>query len=425
MVQFFHSVTLDEDACMGCTNCIKRCPTEAIRVRNKKARIISARCIDCGECIRVCPHHAKKATYDPLSILEQFEYTVALPPPSFMAQFNNLTDIDILLNALLKFGFDDVFEVAKAAELVSSATRIMLNEDHGLEFPIISSACPAVTRLIRVRFPSLIPQLLDLHAPMEVAAKLAREKAMKDTGLPAEKIGIIFISPCPAKVTAVKMPLTSEKSYVDGTIAVKDIYPELLPLMKQTAAADDHTVSTEVGRIGVSWGSSGGESAGLIHDNYLAADGIENVIQVLEDLEDEKYENLEFVELNACPGGCVGGVLNVENPYIAKTKLLRIRKQLPVSQNHLEEVEAFMKWEKPVEYVSVMQLDDDMAEALRKMNEVEEILSQLEGLDCGSCGSPSCRAMAEDVVRGRASLDDCIFYFRKKYAAERMKEENK
>ena len=414
MQTFFHSVTLDEDACMGCTNCIKRCPTEAIRVRNKKARIISARCIDCGECIRVCPHHAKKATYDPLTILKQYEYTVALPPPSFIAQFNNLTDIDILLSALLKFGFDDVFEVAKAAELVSSATRIMLNDDHELELPIISSACPAVTRLIRVRFPSLIPQLLDLHAPMEVAAKLARNRAMKKTGLPAEKIGIIFISPCPAKVTAVKMPLTAEKSQVDGVIAVKDIYPELLPLMKQ-AAVEESPVSTEVGRIGVSWGSSGGESAGLIHDNYLAADGIENVIQVLEDLEDEKYENLEFVELNACPGGCVGGVLNVENPYIAKTKLLRIRKQLPVSQNHLDEIENFMKWETPVEYVSVMQLDSDMEVALRKMNEVEHILSQLEGLDCGSCGAPSCRALAEDVVRGSASLDDCIFYFRKKY----------
>ena len=51
---FFHSVTLDESKCVGCTNCIKRCPTEAIRVRNGKAVITSERCIDCGECIRIC-----------------------------------------------------------------------------------------------------------------------------------------------------------------------------------------------------------------------------------------------------------------------------------------------------------------------------------------------------------------------------------
>ena len=52
MDRFFHSVTLDKDKCLGCTNCIKRCPTEAIRVREGKAQIISERCIDCGECQR-------------------------------------------------------------------------------------------------------------------------------------------------------------------------------------------------------------------------------------------------------------------------------------------------------------------------------------------------------------------------------------
>ena len=46
MDRFFHSVTLDKDKCVGCTNCIKRCPTQAIRVRGGKAQIISERCID-------------------------------------------------------------------------------------------------------------------------------------------------------------------------------------------------------------------------------------------------------------------------------------------------------------------------------------------------------------------------------------------
>ena len=61
MNKFYHSVRLNPDLCKGCINCIKRCPTEAIRVRNKKALINSKFCIDCGECIRVCPHHAKYA----------------------------------------------------------------------------------------------------------------------------------------------------------------------------------------------------------------------------------------------------------------------------------------------------------------------------------------------------------------------------
>jgi Na+-translocating ferredoxin:NAD+ oxidoreductase RNF subunit RnfB len=48
--RFYHSVTLDKGLCVGCTNCIKRCPTQAIRVRDGKAQIITERCIDCGSC---------------------------------------------------------------------------------------------------------------------------------------------------------------------------------------------------------------------------------------------------------------------------------------------------------------------------------------------------------------------------------------
>ena len=415
MQEFFHSVTLDRDKCRGCINCIKRCPTEAIRVRNKKAQIIAERCIDCGECIRVCPHHAKRATSDKLSILSKFEYTIALPAPSFVAQFNNLEDVDIVLNSLIDFGFDEVYEVARAAEIVSAATRKLM-EEGALPRPVISSACPAVTRLIRVRFPSLIDHILPLNAPLEVAARLAKRAAAEKTGLPPEKIGAIFLSPCPAKVTAIRMPLGTEKSAVDGAIAVSSIYPRLLSYMKEAAEKNLRFLS-EAGRIGISWGSSGGESAGLIGDNYLAADGIENVIRVLEDLEDEKFRDVNFIELDACAGGCVGGVLNVENPYVAKTKLYRIRKNLPVSLNHLEDAdlisnghsEEALCWDVPLEFVPVLKLDDDVFEAMRKMEQVEQITASLEGLDCGSCGAPSCRALAEDVVRGLASVDDCVF----------------
>lgn len=123
MDKFYHSVRLDESLCKGCINCIKRCPTEAIRVRGGKASINNKFCIDCGECIRVCPHHAKLATYDKLDVMKRYKYTVALPAPSLYSQFNNLDDVNIVLNALLLMGFDDVFEVSAAAELVSEATR--------------------------------------------------------------------------------------------------------------------------------------------------------------------------------------------------------------------------------------------------------------------------------------------------------------
>ena len=406
MKKFFHSVTLDKDKCKGCTNCIKRCPTEAIRVQNGKAKILSDRCIDCGECIRVCPHHAKQATYDKLDVLDRFTYTIALPAPSLYSQFNHLENIDTVLNGLVSIGFNDVFEVSRAAELVSDATRRLLSGGT-LTKPVISSACPTITRLIRVRFPDLLDHLLPLMTPAELAARLAKKEAVKKTGLPEDEIGAIFISPCPAKVTSVKMPLGTRKSDIDAVIAIKDIYPKLLSYMKDLGTLDELANS---GRIGIGWGSSGGEASAMFNERYLAADGIENCIRVLEDLEDDKFGDLDFVELDACPGGCVGGVLTVENPYIAKVKLKQLRRFLPVSCNRFPDtIPEFAKWDAPVEYEPVMELDSDLGTAMEKMAEIDRITAHLPGLDCGSCGSPSCRSLAEDIVRGYTTEDACIF----------------
>ena len=409
MDRFFHSVTLDKDKCLGCTNCIKRCPTEAIRVREGKAQIISERCIDCGECIRVCPHHAKKARYDHLSVLEGWKYKIAIPAPALFGQFNNLDDIDIVLTGLKQMGFDDVYEVSRGAELVSDATRKLM-ADGRLPKPVISSACPAVVRLIRVRFPDLCDHVLNLNAPMEVSAMMAKRAASERTGIPVEEIGAFFITPCPAKVTDIKMPIGTEGSWCDGAIAISEVFPLLSHRMDKLETVEPIGQS---GLIGVSWAGSGGESAALLNEKYLAADGIENVIRVLEELEDERIRELDFVELNACSGGCVGGVLCEENGYVAKARLQRLRKYLPVSQNHLDGgVPRDMEWTEPLEFAPVLKLSQNLEEAMQMMEEIDVICEGLPGLDCGSCGAPSCRALAEDVVRGAARTSDCVFVMR-------------
>ena len=353
MSEYYHSVTLDKDKCCGCTNCIKRCPTEAIRVRDGKARIISERCIDCGECIRVCPHHAKRAQSAELSELQSWEYTIALPAPALFGQFNNLDDIDIVLSGLHKIGFDSVYEVSRGAELVSEATRHLMQSGK-LKKPVISSACPAIVRLIKLRFPDLIDNVLPLNAPMEVAAMCAKKQAAKETGLPLGKIGVFFITPCPAKVTDVKNSIGRDKSWVDGAIAVSRVYPVLTEAMDKLKP-EEITVGANCGIIGVSWATSGGEAAATLNDKYLAADGIENVTRVLDELEDERIGDLEFVELNACSGGCVGGVLNVENAYVAQARIQKLRRYLPVSQNHLtpqgeDGVPEDMRWTNKLEF---------------------------------------------------------------------------
>lgn len=410
LTDFGTAVYLKEDLCKGCINCIKRCPTQAIRVRNGKAVITKEFCIDCGVCIRICPHHAKKARRDSIEAIKKYEYTVALPAPSLYGQVNNLDDVNIVLTALKLMGFDDVYEVSGAAEAVSQLSRKYVS-DNPEKWPIISTACPTVTRLIRVRFPNLIEHLLPVVAPVDLAAKLARRRAMEKTGLPSEKIGIFFISPCPSKVTAVKEPVGYEKSGVDEVLAIKDIYPQLIYHMKDACEnVEDLAIS---GKIGIGWGVTGGEAGGLITDSYLAADGIENVIRILEDLEDQKFTDLQFIELNSCPGGCVGGTMTVENPYVAKVKLNRLRKYVPVAVNHIETLDPKdAYWTDRVEYLPVFKLGNNMKENINRMTQVNKFTEQFPGLDCGSCGAPTCRALAEDIVRGKAKETDCIHVLR-------------
>lgn len=406
MNTYFHSVELDAERCCGCTNCLKRCPTEAIRIRDGKAHILSERCIDCGECIRVCPHHAKRARSNPLEDIEQFKIKVALPAPALFGQFHNLDDIDYVLTGLRAVGFDYVYEVSRGAELVSEATRKLIRENR-LNKPIISSACPAVVRLIKIRFPELCDNVMPVLAPMEVAAKMVRREIIAMTGAEDKDIGVFFITPCPAKVTEINSPNHADDSAVSGAIAISQIYPTLTHAMEHLSAVESIAKS---GLIGVGWATSGGEAAAMLGEKYLAADGIENVIRVLEELEDEHIHDVDFIELNACSGGCVGGVLTVENPYVAQARIQNLRKYMPVSLNHMDPKDLdIMMWENELTYnADSFRLSDDIMEAMDMMDKMEQICKELPGLDCGSCGAPTCRALAEDIVKGNAKETDCI-----------------
>ncbi len=410
MNTYKHSVSLDKSKCSGCTTCIRHCPTEAIRVRDGIAVINPERCIDCGECIRICPHHAKKALCSKFDeIKENGKWNIALPAPTLYGQFDGLDNVDHVLQGLLDIGFDDVYEVSQAAELVSAYTRRYLRLDL-IKKPVISSACPVITRLISLRFPSLRNNIMPLLPPMEIAGVLARERAKRyNPELKDEDINICFISPCPAKVSYVSNGFGSYKSAVDQVISISDIYFHLLSVMKRNIEPKPISKS---GAVGIGWASSGGESTAIFNEKYLAADGIENVIRVLDQIEDGSFPSLEFIELNACPGGCVGGVMALENPFIAKARLQTLRRNLPLSQTFLNDddqnyVPPMYFFEDFPEYKPISRLSDNLAESMRMMAEIQELRSTLPGIDCGSCGAPSCRAFAEDCVKGNAKLSSC------------------
>ena len=411
MPQYKHSVALDTEKCKGCITCLKRCPTEAIRIRDGHAVINSDRCIDCGECIRQCPHKAKRAVADKLCDLPfGKKFVIALPPPSLYGQFENLDDADYILQGLLGIGFDYVYEVSRAAELVTEYTRQYLKRED-VRRPVISSACPVVTRLISLRFPYLCNNLVPIMPPMEIAAIKAKEEALeRNPELKEEDIVTVFISPCPAKVSSVKNDFTGYKSHVDYVVAVNEVYFELLGAMGKI---DCSSQMSKTGKVGMSWAVSGGEASALLNDRYLAADGIENIIKVLDELETASFPFLDYIELNACSSGCVGGVMTVGNPYLTKVKIQNLKRYLPVMQNRLslEETksipEVFEYRQKENEPVS--RLDSDRIKAMSLMKDILMLDNKLPGFDCGACGSPTCRAFAEDVIKEKAKLEDCVF----------------
>ena len=415
MESMLHSVTLDKEKCKGCTNCIKQCPTEAIRVSKGKALITSAKCIDCGVCISVCPHNAKKAIVDKFDVIKSYKYKIALPAPTLYGQFKNRFSVNFILNALTSLGFDEVYEVAKGAEIVSFVTRNLLLKGD-VKKPVISSSCPAILKLIKTKFHGLIDNVLKVDAPMEVVAKMARLDIVKKLGLDPKEIGIFFITPCAAKYTAIKAPMGQAESQVDGAIAVSEIVSLILRNLDKIEITKEYDLS---GFSGINWANSGGEGMALKTENILAVDGIHNVITILNEIEDDKLSDIDFVETMACYGGCIGGPLNFENIFVAKANLkehlLKARnREIHYSIKELEELNEKIKWTTNLTPIDIYSLGENILIASKMLNEINQIYNKLPLLDCGACGAPSCRALAEDIVKGIAKESDCIFILREK-----------
>ncbi len=417
--RYFHSVTLDYDKCRGCTNCIKRCPMEAIRVHEGKAKITEERCIDCGDCIRFCSHHAKVAVTDALQKLDSFKYRIALPAPSFFGQFKEYEGIDEILAAFRKIGFDEVFEVALAAEVVAYVVHRYLQTTR-YDKPLFSSACPAVLRLLQIKFPDLLQRVIPVLTPMEVAARMAKAEAMKRTGLKWDEIGTFFISPCPAKVTEAKNPIVTRVSAVDGVIGANLIYKDIIKHLQQNRGNELNREGLhKATKSGMCWGYVTGESKSISFGTSLAVSGIHNVTSLLEEIELGELRDVDFIELQACVGGCVGGPLNIQNLFVGRVKLRRIIERFTSTMPYYDEENLLKVYEgkeyqftEPIQPRPIMVLDEDVSKAIMKMERVDAIANELPGLDCGACGSPSCRTLAEDIVRGLAFDTDCVIKLR-------------
>lgn len=412
---YSHSVKLESSKCIGCTDCIKRCPTEAIRIKDSKAKIIEERCIDCGNCIAVCRNGAKKAVMDELELIKSYPYRVALPAPSFYAQFSKCTNVAVILESLYRIGFTDVVEVAYAADVIAEHTKDYIKQ--ATVFPIISSACPVIVRLIQRRFPALIDHILPIMSPMELAARYVKE-AYRSRGIEEDQVGVFFISPCPAKATDSHKPKGLEKSCVDGALSMQEVYKSAVHnLTKNLERNEGYKPSPE----GMSWAMRNGAAGSIGIDNHIAVDGMESVIAILEKVEDGTLNNVQYVEALACTGGCLGGALTLENPFISRNTLKKLIDQAEQIEGEVV-IPPLMKaipcqYQLPITPRPVFSLDENLDVAIEMMEAIDALYQTLPQIDCGYCGAPTCECFAEDVVKGFSNIEECVFMLRKRIKA--------
>jgi len=405
-----HSVIREEARCVGCVACSQACPTKAIRVRRDLMSIDPATCIDCGECIRACRYDAVHARTSSPSVLKRFKYTVAVPSTTIYTQFGSDFTPAQVAAALVANGFDSFYDVSWMCEMVSRAVDAYLSECGG-PWPKISVTCPAIIRLILIRYPDLVPHLIPVHTPRELAAKMARRKFAASLGMRPDEIGIFYITPCSAMMQSIVAPVGLLESNFDGAFSIAELYGPMLRTLK----GGTHLLDDRFNPSGLAWAMVGGETAGMRNKNSLSVTGVHDVTSVFDTIEAGKFQNVDFIEAYICPDGCVSGQLLIEGRYAARRTLQRIQARLKGESAVAEEKvrsmfrEHFFDMEGEIKAPVIEPMTETLQQAIRRRQEKHRLLDELPKKDCAACGAPDCTTFAEDILAGEAKLEDCVF----------------
>jgi iron only hydrogenase large subunit-like protein len=416
-----HYITFDSDICTGCTNCIKACPTKAIRLYGGNPTCLTDSCIGCGECLRVCPTGAISTTTYELEALQKDKVSITLVSPVLYSQFKGVMPNDILL-AVKNIGFHHAMDISWYIAMFLHAAEEYIAENRitgRSPWPLISPICPVVIRLIAYQFPNLLTHILPLMRPLSLLAKKTRERISREYRIKKDAVILYHLTPCPAKMAPSRSSFAQENSLEDRTMGIKDVYAQIIGRLKQMEktgikASKDELETWKISGSCLLWGLSGGEIAGINSDKTLAVSGLRETITYLEKIELGLFKDIEYIEFRTCPEGCVGGALNAVDKYIAKNTVLKMLRKTGL--------ERLIPHDKDIlRYETGWGLSDTTQDELQRvfgvfkehisiehLKEIEKILEQIQGKDCAACGAPDCRTFAKDVVMGKAVLNDCI-----------------
>ena len=393
-------LTLKKSNCKNCYKCIRHCPVKAIRFSGNQAHIIGNECILCGQCFVVCPQDAKEIVDETEKVkvfLQSGDPVVVSLAPSFIANYDGV-GINAMRKALKQLGFYDVEETAVGATVVKTEYERMLKEDD--RDIVISSCCHSINLLIQKHYPFALEYLADVKSPMQVHCQDIKKRI--------KNAKTVFIGPCVAK--------KDEAEYYEGIVDAVLTFEELTLMLKAQNIELEKELDKDENTKARFFPTTGGILKTMSQEesqySYVAIDGVENCIAVLNDIKAGKIHNC-FIEMSACSGSCVGGPVMEKYHHLSSvTDYIRVanyagNKDFKVSQPESAELQKGFEF---IEQRNPRPSEIEINNILRQMGKFKPS----QELNCGSCGYNTCREKAIAICQGKAEISMCLPFLKDK-----------
>lgn len=384
--------------CKDCYKCLRECPVKAIRFENHQAKIIDERCILCGKCTEICPQNTKKVHSEIDSVkmlMSSGAQVLASVAPSFVSSFD-VQDFSIFRIALGKLGFAEAEETAIGAAAVTHRYEELLKSGKYKNF--ITSACPAVNRMIQMYYPKALEFLAPVMSPMLAHAKLLKKR------YPNAKV--VFIGPCIAKKREAK-----ESGLIDAVLT----FEELKSMLDASGIDLEQIASLPFGKGDKNLAKYYPIGSGIIKSfsacpegyEYVAVDGADRCIEVLENI--DKLSGT-FLEMNCCDFACVNGPCSgLKKGAINANSDVRRYASQPGDREINIDCDEDLSCEYPrLRRRGIIPTEREITDVLARTGKT----SPEKMYNCGACGYSTCREKAIAVINGYADLDMCVPYMR-------------
>ncbi len=357
-----------------------------------EANLNVSSCINCGQCVLVCPTGALrersflKEVSDALQNPDKFVVVQHAPAVSVtIAEEFGLkpgTDVDrLLVNALRRLGFDRVFDTAFSADLtiMEEASELVDRLQNGGPLPMLTSCSPGWIKFVEQFYPQFLPHLSTCKSPQQMMGAVIKNIFAREQNLDPANIFSVAIMPCTAKKFEAERPEFSTNGYadVDAVLTTRELARLIRMYGIEFDSLEPQEPDLPFGKrstAGKLFGGTGGvmeaalrtacflltghepknfvfeEVRGLqgirqakvkIGDLELGvavANGIKNAKVLLEQIQAGRND-LHFIEVMTCPGGCVGGggqpyQTDVQRVGQRLQALYRIDQQEPLRASH-------------------------------------------------------------------------------------------